>query len=965
MQGNDYRLDNQDGSSVYKLPVLINQPTNEVIAYKFLIVASDSTVKEWENPKSGIPPQYNRIYTLTGEPVTLPLVLFNNETARMADSLALVEIYNSMNGDNWSNKENWLSDQPIDSWFGVTVNGDRVTDLALRNNDLSGALSPVIGNLAALQFLSLTDNSITGEIPAQLFNLTSLTNLYLNDNNFEGELSEGIGKLNNLRVLSLYQNLFSGYLPAAISNLSHLEILDLQRNSFSGEWPTQLLNLLELTRLSLSYNNFSGEIPNEIGQLNKLISLIIDGNSFSGQVPGQINNLTFLSDLYLHNNKFDQLYSLESLLKLKNLLIHKNKFTFEDIEPNLGIAADTIIYAPQDSVGMAVDTLVDENTDFTLKVIVGGDHNQYQWFKGESEISGATGQLYTITVIAKKDQGFYHCRITNDLARDLTLYSRPVNVEVKSVPLIGSEGAANEIRATFCRISAHILPYGNEVTVKFQYGRTNTYGDEIHYGQNPISGMDGQDVFVELTGLQKGTQYHWRVVLEYADKVINGNDQAFTTMTLPNTITLNETINFPSHPSAADYQTGDYLLIGLPGNGENVKLADIMQGEFITDWTAYWDNGNQNDYLVVYDDGNPFKLFQGRGYWALSKNPLNINISVPQAELNSRDAALIPLHQGWNVITNPFNVDIAWQDVKTESGISNVQEPLWTFDGTYHQDDRLRSFTGNYFFNGNNLSELKVPLKPIGTMKKNSGKNPSCFVVIGLNLNGEQADNISFAINDDLINYRIHKPRTIAGTNGIYYLRPEWDEKYPAFTTDVRKTGKQIYECPFEINIGSIQEASLKFSGIDYIDQSYAVYLVDIETASYQNLRDNKIYSFPSFKNQRSFKLFVGEMEIIEAEIEKILPREFVLEGNYPNPFNPETVIPLKVPEEASVELSIYNLLGSKVITLFNGRLNTGRHLFKWNGRNNGDVLMPSGVYFYQVQTGDGARFTRKMILLR
>jgi hypothetical protein len=106
-------------------------------------------------------------------------------------------------------------------------------------------------------------------------------------------------------------------------------------------------------------------------------------------------------------------------------------------------------------------------------------------------------------------------------------------------------------------------------------------------------------------------------------------------------------------------------------------------------------------------------------------------------------------------------------------------------------------------------------------------------------------------------------------------------------------------------------------------------------------------------------------MEEIESELEKIVPQEFVLENNYPNPFNPETVIPVKVPEESFIELSIFNILGEKINTLYNGALNQGRHLFQWNGRSSGGALMPSGVYFYQMQVQGGARLTKKMILMR
>jgi hypothetical protein len=89
------------------------------------------------------------------------------------------------------------------------------------------------------------------------------------------------------------------------------------------------------------------------------------------------------------------------------------------------------------------------------------------------------------------------------------------------------------------------------------------------------------------------------------------------------------------------------------------------------------------------------------------------------------------------------------------------------------------------------------------------------------------------------------------------------------------------------------------------------------------------------------------------------------LTGNYPNPFNPSTEIRFSVAQSSSaVELSIFNLKGQKIKTLINEAIPIGNHSVIWNGTDDNDKDVTSGVYLYKMKSGD-YRKTRKMILLK
>ena len=94
------------------------------------------------------------------------------------------------------------------------------------------------------------------------------------------------------------------------------------------------------------------------------------------------------------------------------------------------------------------------------------------------------------------------------------------------------------------------------------------------------------------------------------------------------------------------------------------------------------------------------------------------------------------------------------------------------------------------------------------------------------------------------------------------------------------------------------------------------------------------------------------------------LPSVFELQQNFPNPFNPETVIRYVLKRTSPVTVSIYNLLGQQIATLVDETQNAGVHNLTWDGRDHDGRPVASGVYFYRLKAGDIAQ-TKKMILLK
>lgn len=85
---------------------------------------------------------------------------------------------------------------------------------------------------------------------------------------------------------------------------------------------------------------------------------------------------------------------------------------------------------------------------------------------------------------------------------------------------------------------------------------------------------------------------------------------------------------------------------------------------------------------------------------------------------------------------------------------------------------------------------------------------------------------------------------------------------------------------------------------------------------------------------------------------------------NYPNPFNNTTTIQFDLPFYSKVDVAIYNLLGKKVKQLIKNEYKIGSQKIIWNGKNDNEFVVASGLYFYVIKS-DSDSFSKKMLLLR
>jgi len=271
------------------------------------------------------------------------------------DSLALVDLYKSLDGMNWSHSNNWNSSRPVATWAGVQVSdvagAPRVTALYLGGNKLRGTLPKSIGQLTALRSLQLQYNreepatipaigklteldtldlsnsrydlsmwwngdpatakehrpngkTLTGSLPREIGQLTKARYIDLSFQGFTGTLPTEIGALKSAKYLSLYGCHFSGELPASLGALAQLEYFSAGLNEFSGSLPASLGSLKSIREIHISGNKLTGTIPASLGGLKTLQQLNLAGNQLTGTIPAELAHLTgiYVIDLKGTNN---------------------------------------------------------------------------------------------------------------------------------------------------------------------------------------------------------------------------------------------------------------------------------------------------------------------------------------------------------------------------------------------------------------------------------------------------------------------------------------------------------------------------------------------------------------------------------------------------------------------------------------------------------------------------------------
>ncbi|RLA20501.1 MAG: hypothetical protein DRQ62_10480, partial [Gammaproteobacteria bacterium] len=393
------------------------------------------------------------------------------------------------------------------------------------------------------------------------------------------------------------------------------------------------------------------------------------------------------------------------------------------------------------------------------------------------------------------------------------------------------------------------------------------------------------------------------------------------------------------------------------------------------------------------------RLKPGRGFWLVCSTEAGIKVDpIPAYSTPSDSASSIELQPGWNQIGSPFLYPVAWSDVLVdgltleEGGMDLVSAPYsWNLDGQYELDVSLLLPWQGYMIN--NLSdpprsvELSVLPVEVGADEKERGKDPllDWELVVRMRQGGALAGTVTIGHarageeDWDFLD-RLCPPPGPGGTITLGVPHMRWELRPGNYMRDVRSSSAwrdgdalDVWDLKLmkgEWDRSDLEEFDFTFTLKGAIPDEMALVLVDRRLDRVMPLPASSPYRFfgrGDTENKQRFTIIAGSAEQIDARVANEIsqPRLTKLRGNYPNPFNPSTVIRYDLAQPGRFSLRIYDLRGTLIKILEQNTRGPGGYETVWIGDNAEGRRVAAGVYFYRLETEWGHRETRKMLLVK
>jgi len=360
---------------------------------------------------------------------------------------------------------------------------------------------------------------------------------------------------------------------------------------------------------------------------------------------------------------------------------------------------------------------------------------------------------------------------------------------------------------------------------------------------------------------------------------------------------------------------------------------------------------------------------------------------------------------GWHLLGNPYSVSIDWDNNITKgSGIDNTYY-RWTgsaYDfytggggGSGGLTSTISAWNGFWVHTTTDGAELTINYP--GSSSKRAVENS--VIAWRIQIEAECSS------NKDIYNYLGMSEQASTGYDftdayeleplsdkyvSVYFPHSDWDKHSGNFTQDIRPLTDDptIWDLVIATN-SSDDNIILSWTIPEEIDEDLDVLMTADEGGEVINMREQNTYSFsipktigkssvstPSANpaslqklaednvSLHKFTIAVQNSEATGVEEISIIPDEYYLRQNFPNPFNPSTTIEYGIPEAGNVSIKIYNIIGQEVRSLVNNKQEAGAYNIIWDGKDNWGTYVASGVYFYKI-TVNKYQNIQKLILLR
>ncbi|MGE5401666.1 MAG: glucoamylase family protein [Ignavibacteriales bacterium] len=231
---------------------------------------------------------------------------------------------------------------------------------------------------------------------------------------------------------------------------------------------------------------------------------------------------------------------------------------------------------------------------------------------------------------------------------------------------------------------------------------------------------------------------------------------------------------------------------------------------------------------------------------------------------------------------------------------------------------------------------------------------------------GYDQDTWGITASDDPYGYSAHQPvvtddnGTLAPTAALSSMPYTPKESIAAFKNFYKKYGAKLYG-PYGFKDAFNPQQNWFDNNYIAIDEGPIAVMVENYRSGllWKNFMAN-----PEIAPMLAAIGFVKDTTTVGVKDEKLTAYTFELKGNYPNPFNPSTTIEFTLPALQKAEVVVYDMLGRKIRTLAEGSMKAGLNRVSWNGTDENNRAVSSGIYLYTIRTNN-SRLSGKMMLIK
>ncbi|WP_457652167.1 T9SS type A sorting domain-containing protein [Rhodocaloribacter sp.] len=416
---------------------------------------------------------------------------------------------------------------------------------------------------------------------------------------------------------------------------------------------------------------------------------------------------------------------------------------------------------------------------------------------------------------------------------------------------------------------------------------------------------------------------------------------------------------------------GAYRMISIPFELDDPDPARMLEDDYGPYDPQSWRLLRWNPTTEAYEDLPDLAtgLSRGRAFWLASLTGNGFDVNDGTSALP--EPFSLTLTPGWNQIGDPYAFPIDWSDVSTDNG---VETPVF-WDGAAFQYNQtvLEPWEGYFVFN-NTADAVTLTFQPFAAVAagKTTVAESATYRIFA------EASVPDLGLRDDYNVFGVLEASTAPKTTteappvGKHVRLSLIGPDRRRLAADLQPLRKDGHVWDFELGLriddkgeaGSHRvEVALEESGTR--PDGFEIYVFDRDRRERLPLRADRFTVALRAGEIRHFRLVLGtESFAADAGEGAAAPRRFALEPAYPNPFTDTVILPYQVGRSGRATLSIYNMLGQRVLDLVAGEQTPGVYEARWDGSDRAGRPAPSGLYFYRL-VADGFSATRPVVLVR